>query len=402
MSFQRSLALLSASALLAGAAMAQVADTAGSAQPGKLPVASSTGGSGTVSAPFLFSNGPFITGTGNGFGGANTSQIDAGYNTFGYGWQGGTVNNRVADNFTVPSGQTWTLSTMTLRGYQTNSTTTSTYTSVNVRIWNGSPVGGATVLFGDTTTNRLTSGTFSNVYRVTGTTLTNTQRPIMNLTVDMTWVPALPPGNYYVDVQATGSLTSGPWIVPTVPANPSSDNAEQFIGANNAWGPMQDGTALVAQDVCFDLAGDDGTASCPPVTNYCTALVSSSGCTPAMTSSGTPSIANPTGFTAGANNLEVGQNGLMFFGTTGQNNAPFFGGTLCVNPTLYRLNVANAGGASPCTGALSYTLQDILNHPGGGSLVIAGQVVNCQVWTRDPPAATTVSLSDGLEFTACP
>jgi hypothetical protein len=159
------------------------------------------------------------------------------------------------------------------------------------------------------------------------------------------------------------------------------------------------GTSAGGSDVWLARFGSSG---CQAPSTYCAALVSSSGCTPAMTSSGTPSIANPTGFMAGASNLEVGQNGLMFFGTTGQLSAPFFGGTLCVNPSLYRLLVANAGGSGPCTGSLGYSLLDFLDHPSGGSLVIAGQVVNCQVWTRDPPAPATVSLSNGLEFTACP
>jgi hypothetical protein len=147
-----------------------------------------------------------------------------------------------------------------------------------------------------------------------------------------------------------------------------------------------------------EIRGQALTLATDPTT-YCTALVSSSGCTPAMFSSGQPSLASPGAFSAGATNLEVGQNGLMFFGTTGPNASPFFGGTLCVNPQLFRMNVMNAGGAAACSGAMSYTLADMLAHPSGGSLLIAEQIVNCQVWTRDPPALTTVSLSNGLQFT---
>jgi hypothetical protein len=145
-----------------------------------------------------------------------------------------------------------------------------------------------------------------------------------------------------------------------------------------------------------------GVIPCLPATTYCTNLISSSGCSPAIGASGTPSASNPTGFTVTATNLEVGQNGLMFFGTTGPNNAPFFGGTLCVNPSLYRLTVANAGGGAACTGSLSNTLSDMIAHPTGGPLVVPGTTVNAQVWTRDPPAATTVSLTNGVEFLVCP
>jgi hypothetical protein len=145
-----------------------------------------------------------------------------------------------------------------------------------------------------------------------------------------------------------------------------------------------------------------GCSGCATPTTYCTALISSNGCTPAMSFSGQPSLANPGAFTVTGNNLEQTQNGLMFFGTTGPDSSPFFGGTLCVSAPLYRLNVANTGGAGTCAGALSYTLADMIAHPSGGSLVVLNAVVNAQIWTRDPPSAGTVNLTDGIQFSVCP
>jgi hypothetical protein len=113
-------------------------------------------------------------------------------------------------------------------------------------------------------------------------------------------------------------------------------------------------------------------------------------------------LANPGAFTVTGSNLEQTQNGLMFFGTTGPDSSPFFGGTLCVSAPLYRLNVANTGGAGTCAGALSYSLADMIAHPSGGSLVVLNAVVNAQIWTRDPPSAGTVNLTDGIQFSVCP
>ena len=143
-------------------------------------------------------------------------------------------------------------------------------------------------------------------------------------------------------------------------------------------------------------------AGCPTPANYCSALVSSSGCMPSISSNGVASLANPAGFGVSGLNLEDNKNGLIFFGTTGQNNAPFFGGTLCVLAPLYRLPVQNSGGTGSCTGSSANTLIDYLNHPSGGSALVAGTVVRSQVWFRDPLAAFTVGLSNGLEFTICP
>jgi hypothetical protein len=190
-----------------------------------------------------------------------------------------------------------------------------------------------------------------------------------------------------------------------VPVDSFSNLSNQFQ-PNNYFGF----TNLLFDEVQLDFVGDFNidtvaynlASGCTGAVTYCTPLISSNGCSPAMNSSGVPSLTNPGAFTAGASNLEVGQNGLMFFGTTGQNNTPFFGGTLCVNTPLHRLQVANSGGGPACSGSLSYMLSDFLAHPVGGPLIVSGQMVNCQVWTRDPPAATTVSLSNGLEFTACP
>jgi hypothetical protein len=152
----------------------------------------------------------------------------------------------------------------------------------------------------------------------------------------------------------------------------------------------------------MDIAFSAGPCS-SNISTYCTALISSNGCSPAMGTIGsTASLANPTGFSVTGSSLEAGQNGLIFFGTTGPDNSPFFGGTLCVLSPLYRMNVQNSGGSLACSGSMANTLADLLGHPVGGSLLVANQPVNVQVWTRDPPSATTVSLSNGLQFTICP
>jgi hypothetical protein len=86
---------------------------------------------------------------------------------------------RVADNFTVPAGG-WSISAITFYAYQTGSSTTTTIDNVNLRIWNGPPgQASSSIVFGDTTTNRLAGSSFSNIYRVLDTGLTDNQRPIM-------------------------------------------------------------------------------------------------------------------------------------------------------------------------------------------------------------------------------
>ncbi len=211
-----------------------------------------------VLATTLLDNGPWITGYGNGAGGANTSAIETGYNVYGYNDNIALAgyNFMLADDFTVPAGEIWTLDDVLWYGYQTNSGLTSTMTGIYVEIFNGNPKSGGTVLYGDETTNRLLGTYWSGVYRVTQTTLTNTQRPVMENMADMTWVPPLPAGSYWLAVGLTGSLASGPWANPVTPHR-DTDNAVQRV--TGVWSDVDaDSTAgppVLIQDFPFVLEG---------------------------------------------------------------------------------------------------------------------------------------------------
>ncbi len=148
------------------------------------------------------------------------------------------------------------------------------------------------------------------------------------------------------------------------------------------------------------LARYDGGCEAPSV--YCTAQFSSSGCLPSISASGVPSLSTPSTFLATGSNLEVNQNGIMFFGTSGQNNLPFGGGLLCVKSPLYRLKIKNTGTGASCAGTLSYSLLEMLAHPQGGPQLVLNQTVNLQTWFRDPSHASTTGLSNGLQFKTCP
>jgi len=198
-----------------------------------------------ASAALLHDNGPFITGVGDGFGGASTSAIEAGFTSFGFNCDeaepaanGGPF--RVADDFTI-TDPAWDLTNVKFYAYQTGSTLTSTFTAAYVTIysWDGTNLN---PVAGDYTTNRLLSSAFSGVYRVTATTLTNNQRPIMELDIDLSWAPYLPAGTYYIGISTNGSLATGPWAVPKTPSAPT-DNGIQYVG--NPTAPATPGWYLI-------------------------------------------------------------------------------------------------------------------------------------------------------------
>jgi hypothetical protein len=212
-----------------------------------------------VPGAVLYDNGPLTTHPGGGFGGANASALQTalGNSTYGFG-HAISSGFRVADNFTVPAGG-WNISTITFYAYQTGSTTTSTINNVNLRIWDGQP-GASNIVFGDTTTNRLASSTYSGIYRVLDTNLLASDRPIMAdvVTVNTT----LPAGTYWLDWQTGGTLGSGPWAPPVTilgqTAKPGSDG-QQFNPTTGAWAPAVDTGAAATQDFPFLIEGAGAT-----------------------------------------------------------------------------------------------------------------------------------------------
>jgi hypothetical protein len=207
----------------------------------------------------IFYNGPLVNSPGTGGGGADESvlqSVSLSMNTIGFGHQV-SANNRIADDFTITAAAT--IDSVVFFAYQTNSPTTSTITAVNLRIWDGPPDNPAsTVIFGDTTTNRLLNTTWSGIYRVTETSGGNTARPLMKNTVLVGTV--LSPGTYWLDWQSDGSLASGPWAPPiTINGQTTTGNALQYTGA---WAQLLDTGISTPQGLPFWLYGDGG-GDCP-------------------------------------------------------------------------------------------------------------------------------------------
>jgi hypothetical protein len=222
----------------------------------------------------LYSNGnkTWVTGLGNGANGANTSQIDAVGNNFGYSCLNSTFH--CADDFTVPDGANWSISSFGIYTYQTGNygnPPASPITGVFLRLWdgtNGPPGAGATVVAA-TSGNLISTNTWTGVYRVTNTTLTNAQRPVMIVGADVSgWDDfqnqtggVLSSGHYWLEWGVSGnSQFTGPWTPPTIPRM-STDNARQLTVSNNTWSPVIDtGGTNGPQDLLFDVEGDSVSA----------------------------------------------------------------------------------------------------------------------------------------------
>ncbi|HTF88430.1 MAG TPA: hypothetical protein VK843_08475 [Planctomycetota bacterium] len=160
-----------------------------------------------------------------------------------------------------------------------------------------------------------------------------------------------------------------------------------------------------------DMEVDYGPV-CPLAVTYCTAKVNSLGCTPVISSTGTPSATAGSGFLIKGAQVRNVKPGLLLYTNAGRATTPFQGGVLCVAGPIRRSSALNSGGtplpASDCTGVYTIDMNSFAVGALGGIpaayLTVVGTVVDTQFWGRDPgfPAPNNSTLSDGLEYTVCP
>ncbi len=154
---------------------------------------------------------------------------------------------------------------------------------------------------------------------------------------------------------------------------------------------------VIGQQRGFNLDG----AWLRPSVSYCTSQANSLGCTGLMSSLGTPSASFGSGFFIRASPIRNQKQGLLFYGTTGRDNVPFLGGTMCVQGPLRRTPVLLSGGTATgddCTGAFGIDFNAYI-ATGVNPALVSGVTLNTQFWSRDSGAPNNTNLTNGLEFT---
>lgn len=196
-----------------------------------LALAVLAGVAASANAAVLFNNGPVFDVPGT----PNLSVLQSPPNTtFGYGAQGGTVNNAVADDFTVTASAGWNVTSLRFFMYQTGANSNFTFTNLSFDIVPNlaDPRNFTSVNLTGANNGGLVA------YRVTQTTLGDRARAIFAIDVPVNI--NLAQGTYWLRWNATGTLASGPWQPPVVPQG-TVGNAAQAIGAAGAFAPVNNG-----------------------------------------------------------------------------------------------------------------------------------------------------------------
>jgi hypothetical protein len=162
----------------------------------------------------LFDNGGFVTHPGQGFNGADVSQVDTGF--FGIGTLlnpgGQGTEYRVAEDFVVPAGG-WTIDRIRLFAYATipagSPVPPAPWGSIVMNLWDGHPrAAGSTIVATSTT---LGDSVWTGAYRVTAGNLSESNRPIYSAEAVFNNLQ-LTEGTYWYDAQITGGDATTPYV----------------------------------------------------------------------------------------------------------------------------------------------------------------------------------------------
>ncbi|UXI70459.1 metallophosphoesterase [Tahibacter amnicola] len=181
---------------------------------------------------------------------------------------------RLADDFTVPAGQTWTIKSIDTFAYKRDvAASPSPFTRGTLQIWRGRPGdSGSTVLCGDTSTNVLASTSDYAMFRIahsvvpTASTPDQTRRIWRNrLNVPATCAADgyFTAGTYWLVWTSTDSASGShfaPSIVVPGARTRSGANARQLTVSSNSWSTIldkgnPDSAPDVTQDLPFELNG---------------------------------------------------------------------------------------------------------------------------------------------------
>lgn len=231
-------------------------------------------------------------------------------------------------------------------------------------------------------------------------------------TNDLTWNQALQThtGDYTTlnatTVRYTADTFGGNSGSPVILA---SAGADVVIGVHTHGGcstgtPIGSNAGTASTQATWSAARAAPLGVCVPTPStqiYCVPKVNSLGCTPLISSTGTPrESGGPGSFVIRASNVFNQKSGMLFYGVLPAQTA-FQGGTMCVGAPLRRTPLQSTNGmasGSNCSGLFEFDMGGYVASGIDASLD-CGAIVYSQIWTRDPVDPFGVSLTAGLRFT---
>lgn len=207
----------------------------------------------------LYDQSQMVTLPGQGANGADASSLQEEQTLLGpnVNWAyGGGDYVLVADNFTLIADAV--INEIEVYAYQTASGDVSTMTGMRLQIYDGNPMEGGQVVWGDNATNLMTSTDFTGIYRTTKDDPISLLRSIMSITASDLEI-SLPAGEYWLQWGLTGSMPNGPWGIPVcIPGQIATGDAVQKI--DTGWGELIDPGSNEPLGMAMKISGYYGSA----------------------------------------------------------------------------------------------------------------------------------------------
>lgn len=195
----------------------------------------------------------------------NTTESNTSFGYSAYYLADGSTSFAIADDFTVPAGESWSVDSFDFFLYQTNyAGSVPPIDQLRVQLYSGNPSAGGTVLAGDLTTDVFDSANSGEafIYR-TGNSVTpapgtvpGTARKIWQ--VRGTLAVSLPAGTYWVVFQGHATNNAAFFSPPVTEVGVrglASWNGQQLTVPTSTWGNLIDtGNPATAPDFAQDMA----------------------------------------------------------------------------------------------------------------------------------------------------
>lgn len=184
--------------------------------------------------------------------------------SLGESMDGSFDNERVADDFTVPASETWTIESFDSYGFTSSVLPApGRFYAAKLQIWTGPPTtspSSAVSLFGDMSTNRLAATVPTGIYRTPNTVSPTAADPepkmIWRNSLELKPPLTLPPGTYWAEWSGNAAFEAvAPQVTVKGARGRPGANGRKFISAVGVWSPAVDpGNPFPAPDFPQDFA----------------------------------------------------------------------------------------------------------------------------------------------------
>jgi hypothetical protein len=181
----------------------------------------------------VFNNAIMVTHPGAGPSGADLSAVNPGQTIYGSGFTN-SKGWKIADDFVLDAATE--IQQMEFYGIQQNGTISSFFTAVYVQIYDAAPNAGGNVIYGDQTTNRLVSSSYSGIWRANS--MVSPLAPIMKIIADVN--VTLLSGTYWVVVSATGAPSLNDALANPVQELGVPYHGNGLLDLGSGWEPWKD------------------------------------------------------------------------------------------------------------------------------------------------------------------